>query len=808
MDDKVDLLDEAKVDIQVTGMTCAVCSQAITSVLEDLKGVSSANVNLGTGKANVVYDPEIVDLKKMEGAVEKLGYGTSHDSITIRVDGMTCATCSSTIESVLLGLEGIVDVGINLSSGNVRISYNSSIVSVTDIKNAVEGSGYSYLGRAEEVDEKLQDRTNERDQRMKLTRSLLGLGIGIPLMALMWSGIMFPFDMGLVLFILTTPVFIFISYPIFSAAWRNLRHLNLNMDVMYSLGMGAAYGASVLGTFRLGLNEDFMFYDTVLMLAGFLSLGRYLEARAKGRTNTAIRKLIGLRPTRAILVRDNVTVEVDIEEVKKGDLVLVRPGERLPVDGVVSEGSSFLDESMITGEPIPVRKKKGDLVIGGTVNGKGTLTIGATGVGKDTLLANIIRSVEDAQATKPEIQRIADRVVMYFIPAVLTIAIATFIIWFLILGEGLLFSFTRLVSVLVIACPCALGLATPTAVTVGTGRGAELGILIRNGEALQRSGSIDTVVLDKTGTITKGKPVLKDIKSLGMDKSNLLRIAASLEKGSEHPLAVAVMEGAKGVQLLKSTEVEAVEGFGIKGNVDGKHVMIGRERMFLENGIDIPAEILDWKGAREMKGMTVSLISIDGKTVGAMAISDTVKGSSKEAVRRMKELGLDILMITGDSEVGARAVASEVGIEDVIFEVLPQEKSRKVKELQEKGRKVAFIGDGINDAPALAQADVGIAMGGGTDIAMESGEIVLVKDDLGDGVDGLLLSRKVMRRIKQNIFWAFSYNTILIPVAAGALHPWGVDLRPEFAGLAMAASSVTVVTLSLTLKTFSPYGRK
>ncbi len=801
-------MDKAKVDIQVTGMTCAVCSQAITSVLEDIEGVSSANVNLGTGKANVVYDPEFVDLKKMEGAVKKLGYGTTHDSVTIRVDGMTCATCSSTIESVLLGLEGIHDVAVNLSSGNVRISYNSSIVSVTDIKRVVEGSGYSYLGRAEEVDQEQQDQRYERDQRMKLIRSLLGLGIGIPLMILMWSGIMFPFDMGLVLFFLTTPIFIFISYPIFSAAWRNLRHRNLNMDVMYSLGMGTAYSASVLGTFRLGLNEDFMFYDTVLMLAGFLSLGRYLEARAKGRTNTAIKKLIGLRPTRAILVMDNGTLEVDIEEVKKGDLVLVRPGERLPVDGMVSEGSSFLDESMVTGEPIPVRKRNGDPVIGGTVNGKGTLTIEATGVGKDTLLANIIRSVEEAQATKPEIQKIADRVVTYFIPAVLIIAIGTFMIWFLLLGEDLLFSFTRLVSVLVIACPCALGLATPTAVTVGTGRGAELGILIRNGEALQRSGSIDTVVLDKTGTITKGEPVLKDMKSVGMDKKDLLRIAASLEKGSEHPLAAAIVEGAKGVKLLGSTEVEAVEGFGIKGSVDGTDVMIGREKLFLENGLDIPTEIHDWKVAKEKEGMTVSLISIDRRMMGAMAISDTVKESSKDAVRRMKELGLDILMITGDSEAGARSVAKEVGIENVIFEVLPQDKSRKVKELQGKGRKVAFIGDGINDAPALAQADVGIAMGGGTDIAMESGEIVLVKDDLGDGVDGLLLSRKVMRRIKQNIFWAFSYNTILIPVAAGALHPWGVDLRPEFAGLAMAASSVTVVTLSLTLKRFSPKRRK
>lgn len=789
-------------------MTCAVCSQAVSSVLKDTKGVGEASVNLGTGKAIVDYDPEIVDLEKMENAIKKIGYGTTHESITVKVGGMTCAACSAAIEKRLEEMEGISEARVNLSSGSVKTSYNSSLVTVGDIKNSIEELGYSFLGREEEIDMDEEEKIFNRGQRVRLARAMIGLSIGFPLMILMWSGIMLPFNMGLALFIFTSPIFIFISHPIFSAAYKNLRHGNLNMDVMYSLGMGSAYLASVLGTFGLGLSKEFMFYDTVLMLAGFLTLGRYLESRAKGRTNTAIKKLIGLRPNKATLVTEDGNVEVDIEVVKREDLILVKPGERFPVDGLVRKGRSFVDESMVTGEPIPVEKSENEKVVGGTVNGKGALVVEATGVGADTLLANIIRSVEEAQATKPDIQRIADKVVTYFIPAVLTVAIVTFILWYLILGEELLFAFTRLVSILVIACPCALGLATPTAVTVGTGRGAELGILIRNGEALQRSGSIDTVVLDKTGTITRGKPVLREVLSHDIEEKDLLKISASLESGSEHPLAAAILDAAKGIKLPEASEVEAREGFGIGGKVSGKKVLIGKKELLEQEKIWIPREIERWKQEKQGKGMTVSLVSIDGKAVGGLAISDSVKESSKNAVQRMKQLGIDIYMITGDSEVGAKAVASEVGIENVIAEVLPDDKSRKVKELQEKGRKVAFIGDGINDAPALAQADVGIAMGGGTDIAMESGEIILVKDDLEDGVDGLLLSKKVMRRIKQNIFWAFAYNTILIPVAAGALHPWNIDLRPEFAGLAMAASSVTVVTLSLTLKRFKVQRRK
>jgi Cu+-exporting ATPase len=573
---------------------------------------------------------------------------------------------------------------------------------------------------------------------------------------------------------------------------------------MYSMGMGAAYISSVMGTFGILLSSDFMFYDTVLMLAGFLTLGRYLEARAKGRTNTAIKKLMGLRPNKAIVIRDGKELQVDIDNVLKGDIVLVKPGERIPVDGTVIEGTSFVDESMITGEPIPVRKDTDSRLIGGTINGKSLVKMEATGVGADTLLNQIIRSVKEAQGSRPEIQRVADKVVSYFIPAVLTISILAFVIWFLVFGESLLFSFTRLVSILVIACPCALGLATPTAVTVGIGRGAELGILIKNGEALQRSGSIDTVVMDKTGTITKGKPEVVEIWSDMMKEEELLRYAGSVEKGSEHPLATAVVERASEIDIPEAKDVSTIEGKGVKGVVEGKYVVIGKKELME----DIPDKLEKWIGSNEKKGRTVSLVSIEGKVVGGLAITDEPKDTSKEAVSWMKETELDVVMITGDNEVTARAIGKEVGIKDVIAGVLPGEKAERVKDLQEKGKKVAFIGDGINDAPALARADVGVAMGNGTDIAMESGDIVLVKNDLNDGMKGLLLSKKVMTRIKQNIFWAFAYNTLLIPVAAGMLHPAGVDLRPEFAGLAMAMSSVTVVSLSLLLKRYRPERRR
>lgn len=722
--------------------------------------------------------------------------------MNVKISGMTCVMCSQAIETGLGDIKGVNSAKVDLAGETASIVYDPKLANIDDFKETIEGIGYGFLGKDDEVDPEEEDRLYKMEQRKRLFRAVIGLGLGIPLMGLMMAGVMFPFDMGLGLFFLTTPFFIFVSYPIFFAAFRNLRHRNLNMDVMYSMGMGAAYISSVMGTFSILLTSEFMFYDTVLMLAGFLTLGRFLEARAKGKTNTAIKKLMGLRPNKASVIRDGKEMEVNIEAVAKGDTVIVKPGERIPVDGEVSEGRSFVDESMITGEPIPVRKEPGSNLIGGTINGKSLVKMKATGVGADTLLQQIIRSVKEAQGSRPEIQRVADKVVSYFIPAVLTVAILAFVAWFLIIGESLLFSFTRLVAILVIACPCALGLATPTAVTVGIGRGAELGILIKNGEALQISGSIDTVVMDKTGTITKGRPVVVDIIASGMDEDEVLRYSASVEKGSEHPLGKAVLERAHGMDLPDATSINSIEGKGIEGNVDGKDVIIGKKDLMT----NIPAEMKTWIGKNEKRGRTVSLVSVDGEVVGGLAITDEPKETSRDAISWMKRRGLDVVMITGDNQETAKAIGREVGISKVIAGVLPSEKADRVKDLQNEGRKVAFIGDGINDAPALAQADVGISMGSGTDIAMESGDIVLVKNDLNDGVKGLILSRKVMTRIKQNIFWAFAYNTMLIPVAAGVLHPAGIDLRPEFAGLAMALSSVTVVSLSLLLKRYDPQG--
>jgi Cu+-exporting ATPase len=805
---KVTQLSEGTAEIKVTGMTCAMCSQAVTSALEEMDGVSEASVNLGTESARVRYDREKVDLRSIENSIKEVGYGTAHSTITVKVGGMTCATCEKAVDTALSEIEGVIDVKVNLGTEKVRITFNESLVSVGDIKRTVEDVGYKYIGKEEDLSREEERKIYVKEQRERIVRFSIGLGIGIPLMLFMWSGIMIPVPMGPLLFAATTPFFIFVSYPIFLAAFRNLRHRNLNMDVMYSLGMGAAYISSVMGTFGIILSSEFMFYDTVLMLAGFLTLGRFLEARAKGKTNTAIKKLMGLRPNKATLVTNDGETEIDIEDVERGDTVLVRPGERFPVDGMVIKGSSYVDTSMVTGEPVPIKRSPGDEVIGGTVNGKSVLTVKATGVGKDTLLSQIIRSVEEAQGSKPEIQRLADRVVTYFIPAVLTVAILTFVLWMFVFGESLLFSFTRLVSILVIACPCALGLATPTAVTVGIGRGAELGILVKNGEALQTSGNIDTIVMDKTGTITIGKPKVNDIIHHGIDENKLLEIAAAVERGSEHPLARAVVERAEGLIIPEADDIEALEGKGVIGMVDAKKIVVASTRHMRESDMIVPDNVKEWIESAEKKGMTVSLVSAEGAIVGGFGISDRIKDRSREAVAEMREAGYEIYMITGDNERSAKAVASEVGITNVIAEVLPRDKSEKVKELQKKGRKVAFIGDGINDAPALAQADVGIAMGGGTDIAMESGDIVLVKDDPMDGVNGMRLSKKVMGRIKQNIFWAFAYNTILIPVAAGVLHPWEIDMRPEFAGLAMAMSSVTVVTLSLMLKRYTPEKKK
>ena len=796
-----------KIELKISGMTCATCASRVEKSLLHLDGVSKANVNLTNETANVEYDSTKLRLVDLEKAVGNAGYGVINDKIILKIGGMTCANCVKTIEKALKKLDGIIDATVNLSAEKAYVTYNSNTVTISEMKKAIEAAGYQYLGFEGEEKEELEKAYKEKSLKEKRNKFILGFIVGISLMILSYVPThRFP-TISYIVLIISTPVFIYISYPIFLAGFRALKNKTLNMDVMYSMGIGVAFISSVLGTFEFILSKDFMFYDTAILLASFLTLGRYLEAMAKGKTSEAIKKLIGLQPKTAIVIRDNKEFETRIEDVVINDIILVKPGEKIPVDGEVIEGESYVDESMITGEPIPNLKKKGNIVIGGTISKNSVLKFKATKIGKDTVLAQIIKLVEEAQGSKPPIQGIADKAVSYFIPLVLLVAVITFVIWFFIFHSQLLFALSSLISVLVIACPCALGLATPTAVTVGIGRGAELGVLIKNGEALEISEKLSTIIFDKTGTLTKGKPEVTDIIPISVDEKELLKLTASVENNSQHPIAEAIVRKAKdnNIDLEKCEYFDTLEGKGVIAKVFGTEVLIGSKNFFSEKNIYMTSEMDKKISQLENEGKTGVLIAINNKLSGIMAIADTLKETSEEAIKQLKNLNIKVVMITGDNRSTANAIARQIGIENVLSEVLPQDKANEVKKLQEQGEIVAFVGDGINDAPALAQANIGIAIGSGTDIAIESGEIVLIKSNLMDVVSAVKLSRKVMTRIKQNLFWAFAYNTALIPVAAGILYPiFGITLKPELAGLAMAMSSVTVITLSLSLKKFIP----
>ncbi len=792
-------------------MTCAMCVQTIEKALKNVDGVISVSVNLGNEKATVVYDPSRTDPKELQKTIEGSGYGVVNEHAALKIGGMTCATCVNTIENALRKKDGIAGVNVNLGAEKAYVTFNPSILGIPEMKKAIEDAGYQYLGLEGEETEELEKQARARDLKGKRNRFALGFTIGIPLMAMMYFHVHLPFPMAYFMLIVSTPAFVYVSYPIFKAAYRALKNKSLNMDVMYSMGIGVAFGASLLGTFEIVLTRDFLFYEAALMLASFLTFGRYLEARAKGRTSDAIRKLIGLQPKTATVIRNGQESNLAIEEVNVDDVVIVKPGERLPVDGVVVEGSSYVDESMISGEPIPVLKKMNGTVVGGTINKNSVLRVRATRIGADTVLAQIIKLVETAQGSRPPVQRIADRVVSYFIPVVLAIAIISFITWYFIAGNTLLFALTRLISVLVIACPCALGLATPTAVTVGIGRGAELGILIKSGEALELSEKITTMIFDKTGTLTKGKPEVTDILPSGISEEKLIEIAASLEKNSQHPLAEAIVRQAtvNKVTLRAVKDFDTIEGKGIRGVLDGKAVLVGSAGLLKDNRIEYPAETSDRISLIEQDGKSIVFVAHDSKFAGIIGVADTIKPGAERAIQELKDLDLKLVMITGDNARTATAIAKRLGIDSVLAEVLPADKADKVKQIQKKGQVVAFVGDGINDAPALAQSDVGIAIGTGTDIAIESGDIILMQGDIFDAAAAIELGRKVMSRIKQNLFWAFAYNTALIPVAAGLLYPFfGIAFRPELAGFAMAMSSVTVVTLSLLLKKYVPKAKR
>jgi len=804
--------EKKKADIKITGMHCATCAIAVEEALAGVKNVTDAQVNFGTGTARVEFDPSKVKITDLEKAVRDAGYEVTNREVVLKVGGMMCATCVQTIEAALRGLPGVVAANVNLGNEQAYVTFNPSLTSVEDMKKAIEDDGYQYLGIAGQVSDEAEKTAREADLHDKLMRFSIGFAVSIPLMIAMWVPLGVSMQaLAYIMLVISTPVFFYVAYPIFKAAWTALKNKTLSMDVMYAMGTGVAYVASVMGTFSIILTSDYMFYDTAIMLAAFLMLGRYLETRAKGRTSDAIKKLAGLQAKTATVIREGKEVEVAIEDLVVGDIVLVKPGSRVPVDGEVMAGESYVDESMITGEPVPPLKARGSRVVGGTISTNGVLSVRATKIGRDTVLAQIIRLVEDAQGSKPPVQRIADVAVTYFIPAVLIIAASAFIAWYFVFHATLLFALTTLISVLVVACPCALGLATPTAVTVGIGRGAELGILIKNGDALELAEKVTTVIFDKTGTLTKGKPEVTNLAATGVTEETLLSLAAAVEKNSDHPLAQAVVRAAqaKGIAIGTAEKFDTLGGKGVRAQVLGEEILVGNRTLMQENGIALP-EGMDTKIlAFQEDGKTVVIVAAGGQVAGAIAIADTLKSTSAEAVRQLKAHGIAVVMVTGDNRRTAEAIARTIGIDRVTAEVLPGGKADVVKALQEKGEVVAFIGDGINDAPALAQADVGIAIGSGTDVAIESGEIVLVTGDLLDAVAALELSKKVMGRIRGNIFWAFAYNAALIPVGAGLLYPFfGFVFRPELAALAMAASSVTVVTLSLLLKGYIPEAKK
>ena len=815
-------------DLPIEGMHCASCVLSVNKTFGKIEGVEEVDADLAANKLHITVDTKKISYEEIERLVRNLGFDLHSDEMTIRIQGMHCASCTMNVENFLIRLDGIFDVKADLTSQSARIRYDSSKVTLDEIDEVIKSLGFELLGveGQTEIDE---EAIYQKDLKEKRNRIIVGLIFSAILMVLMFSG----WDplmgvvgsinqatglnissMGLLSLIVSIAPFLYVSLPILKAGINGLMHKNLNMDVMYSMGILVAYISSIFGTFHIVLDHSFMFYDSAVMLPSFLMIGRYLEARAKKRTSDSIRELIGLQPTvaTAIEMDENGEItsqnEVSIADIVVDDLLLVKPGEKIPVDGDVVGGESYVDESMINGEPIPKVKKDGEEVFAGTINQDGVLYIKAKKIGKETVLSNIIRLVEKAQSSRPPVQKFANTIVSYFIPVILTIAIVVFLIWYFVLGASLLFSLTCLISILVVACPCALGLATPTAVTVVVGRAAEYGILIKNGDTLENAGQIDVAAFDKTGTITEGKPEVDDIISYGITDEELIRLAASVEQNSNHPIAKAIVNKSKelNIDLDSTSGFENVTGKGLKAELNGSEVLAGNFALMESQDIEVSKDLVGKYHELEELSKTIIFVAKDKVVVGILSLSDKIKANSKRAIDELHKMGVETYMLTGDNESTARTVAREVGIDNVKAGILPENKLDIVKETQANNtKKVLFVGDGINDAPALTQADIGVAMGNGTDIAMESGDIVVMEGDLENVVAAVQFSKKVMRRIKENIFWAFAYNTILIPIAAGVLYPtFGITFEPALAGLAMALSSVTVISLSLMLKRYVP----
>ncbi|EJS58665.1 copper-translocating P-type ATPase [Bacillus cereus] len=798
--------EQKEANLQISGMTCAACANRIEKSLKKVEGVHDANVNFALEKTKIMYDPQKTNPQQFKEKVESLGYGIVSDKAEFTVSGMTCAACANRVEKRLNKLEGVNGATVNFALESATVDFNPDEINVNEMKSAITKLGYKLEVKSDEKDGSTDHRLQEIERQKK--KFIISFILSFPLLWAMVSHFSFTSFIYLpdmlmnpwVQLALATPVQFIIGGQFYVGAYKALRNKSANMDVLVALGTSAAYFYSVyLSIQSIGSSEHMtdLYFETSAVLITLIILGKLFEAKAKGRSSEAIKKLMGLQAKTATVVRDGAEIKILIEEVVAGDIVYVKPGEKIPVDGEIVEGKSAIDESMLTGESIPVDKTIGDVVIGSTINKNGFLKVKATKVGRDTALAQIIKVVEEAQGSKAPIQRVADQISGIFVPVVVVIAIITFAVWMLFVTPGDFGgALEKMIAVLVIACPCALGLATPTSIMAGSGRSAEYGILFKGGEHLEATHRLDTVILDKTGTVTNGKPVLTDvIVADGFHEEEILRLVGAAEKNSEHPLAEAIVEGIKEkkIDIPSSETFEAIPGFGIESVVEGKQLLIGTRRLMKKFDIDIE-EISKSMEELEREGKTAMLIAIDKEYAGIVAVADTVKDTSKAAIARLKKMGLDVVMITGDNTQTAQAIAKQVGIDHVIAEVLPEGKAEEVKKLQAQGKKVAMVGDGINDAPALATADIGMAIGTGTDVAMEAADITLIRGDLNSIADAIFMSKMTIRNIKQNLFWALAYNGLGIPIAAlGFLAPW-------VAGAAMAFSSVSVVLNALRLQ--------
>jgi len=814
-----------RINIPVTGMSCASCVRRVERALADSKGVAEASVNFASETASVTYHPETTKPDELIRLIREAGYGADVRERTFGVSGMTCASCVGRVERALRKLPGVVEASVNLANERATVGYVAGEVGPRDLEEAVEGAGYGVVREDEE-----SSAEGSREREYGKLRGDFFLAVALTALILLGSlpmmlGFMPPLPvawLNLGLLVLATPVQFWAGRRFYRGAWGALRHGQANMNTLVVMGTSAAYLYSAVATlapqlFAAGRAD--VYFDTSALIITLILLGRLLEARAKGRTNEAIKKLAGLQAKTARVVRDGGEVDIPVEDVRVGDIVIVRPGEKVPVDGRIVSGESAVEEAMITGESIPVTKRAGDEVIGATINASGSFRFAATKVGEDTALQQIMRMVEVAQGSKAPIQRLADRISAVFVPAVMVVATMTFLVW-IMFGPEPAFTFALLntVAVLIIACPCAMGLATPTSIMVGTGKGAESGILIKGGEALEGAHKLDAVVLDKTGTLTRGEPELTDlVPTNGVPEEELLRIAASAESGSEHPLGEAIVRGAKDrrLQLPQADAFEAISGGGIRARVEGRDVLVGSSRFLSESGVSEDGLIAKSEGLARA-GKTPIFVAVDGEAAGLAGVADVVREESEEAVDRLHTLGLEVAMLTGDNRRTAEAIARQLGVDRVVAEVRPEDKANEIKRLQAEGKKVGMVGDGINDAPALAQADVGIAIGTGTDVAMEAADLTLISGDVRGVARAISLSKATVRNIKLNLFWAFAYNVALIPVAAGVLYPLFSDgsvpevlrpvlgeygfLNPVLAAAAMALSSVTVVSNALRLR--------